>query len=124
MRRLIFLVVVLLAVAAPSVAAADIVNASGASTAGGVKWSFNADYDTATNTLDLTCNLVDSDTGQPVAARAGMEATVAVTQANNQVRTLDCAPLMNLGLQSSKLNLKVDTIGRWSGFYVSTRFTP
>lgn len=125
MRSLFSLLAVTFALAAfPTAALADTVSASGASTAGGYRWAFTADYDPATNTLNLDCSLVSSDTGQPVAPSPTIIATVSVTQANNQVRTLDCVPLMNLGLQTSKVNLKIDTIGRWSGFYIQTSFRP
>lgn len=125
MRALLGSLVVVMALAVPAVAAADVVSAGGASTAGGMKWSWSADYDTATNTLTFQCDLVNADDGvTPVSPTATMVAEVDVTLANGQVRVLDCVPLMNLGPQVSKVNLKVANAGRWSGFFVHTSFVP
>jgi hypothetical protein len=123
MRRSLALLT-LVALALTPTALADLVQSEGASTAGGMRWTWFADYDTDTKDLSFNCVLVNADTGTPVAVTETMIARVNVTLANGQQRLLDCLPIMNLGVQTDRTNLKVDTVGRWSGFYINTSFRP
>lgn len=121
----IFLAALVAALALTPSAMANIVEAAGSSAGGGYNFSWSASYDTDTNTLLFECDMTDLNTGAPIAPKASTVATVSVIQANGQVRSLDCLPIVNLGLQTyDHTNLKVDTVGRWSGFYIDTVFTP
>lgn len=110
-------------VVAPS-AGAEVLTAEAQSLASGVRFTWVASYDTATNNLNLTCTMVSADTGENVAPSASTVATITVVLANSQERTLDCVPIMNLGTQTDKVNLKVSSSGRWSGFELHTLFRP
>lgn len=126
MRTALILAVIVAAFVLVPTALADTVFASGSSTAQGYKFSWSADYNTATNDLIFDCVQVSADTGQPLAAVAGELGGVTITLANGQQRTFDCfgQGLVNLGPQTQKVNLKVDTVGRWSGFTLHTWFSP
>lgn len=120
------LLVILAALVLVPTAGAVVVGAEGSSTAGGMRWSWSASYDTQSKDLTFECKLVNADDGvTPVAVTPTTVATVSITQANGQQRSLDCVPLMNLGPQLfANANLKVDTVGRWQGYYITTAFTP
>jgi hypothetical protein len=124
MRKMLVPLVVALALFAAPAAMADTVDAGGFATGGGMAWSWSASYDTVAHTLTFQCDLVNSDTGQPVAPTQTMVATVKLIQSNNQTRTADCVQFMNLGVQTIPVTLKIANSGRWSGFLVQTNFVP
>lgn len=106
-------------------ASAEIMEAEGFASGGGMQWTWTASYDTQLNDLTFQCDLVSADTGQPVDPTPTMIATVTVIQANNQERSLDCRPIMNQGPQfDGNVNLKIASVGRWSGFFIRSSFRP
>lgn len=125
MRKLIVVLAALAALMFVPAGGAVILDSDGSASAGGMHWTWSASYDTALNDLTFDCHLTSLDTGQPVDPTPGMIATVSITQSNGLKRTLDCVPIMNLGPQfDPNVNLKVDTVGRWSGYYITTSFKP